>query len=473
MNFVKYIIGAFVAVGGLANAETLDKSQISHDAKWLVHLDVDSIKESFIGGRILNIALTEMEKGNEGSIQFDLEALLDEVYSVTAYGTSFDQKPEDNSVLILRSSERFRSIVDAFILSSGWLEDEDGAKEIQGAPYPTYLFGDEVHVSFPTEDLALASKSLAQIEKAMGVINGEMESMDDTDSDLTLSKENGFFFIATANGINDIDNIPPQARVLQKATGGQLSLGEEDEIFVSNITLSTTGPTVSDQLYRIIQGMIALASFTEIGNESLALLTRNISVTKGQDFVSVDLRYPSAEIEKLMVNMAKEGGNLQARQKPKIDYDQAVEDGIGGEEIGVVNIDAKADNGNLPRNATDSDPESFWGSRARTWIRLELESPSLVREVQIAWKNGLEGRHRFIVQTSQDGAKWINVIHRRAAGGSNQLESYNIPDTPTSWIRILCEGKGGDRRNIQISDLRIIGQKDYVAPEPEPESSAG
>ncbi len=465
MNFAKYIIGAFVAMGGLANAETLDKSQISHDAKWLVHLDADAIKESFIGGRILEMALAEME--NEGSIHFDLEGLIDEVYSVTAYGTSFDQDPEENSVLILRSSERFRSIVDAFILSSGLLEDEDGAEEIQEAPYPTYLFSDEVHVSFPKEDLALASKSLAQIKKAMRVIEGETESMDDADSDLTLSKENGFFFIATASGINDIDDIPPKARVLQKATGVQLSLGEEEEIFVSNITLSTTGPTVSDQLYRIIQGMIALASFTEIGDESLALLTRNISVTKGQDFVSVDLRYPSANIEKLMMNLAQQGGNLQARQKPKIDYDKAVEDGVGGEAIGVANVDAKADNGNLPRNATDADPETFWGSRARTWIRLELESPSLVREVQIAWKNGLEGRHRFIVQTSQDGAKWTNVIHRRAAGGSDQLESYNIPDTATSWIRILCEGKGGDRRSIQISDLRIFGQRDYVASEPE------
>ena len=97
------------------------------------------------------------------------------------------------------------------------------------------------------------------------------------------------------------------------------------------------------------------------------------------------------------------------------------------------------------------------------WLRCELESPSLLREVQIAWKDGAAKKIRFSVQTSRSGSEWKTLAMRTSAGSTAGLESYNVPDTATQWVRIMVPSPTGDGVTA-ISDLRFFGDANVALP---------
>jgi len=366
---------------------------------------------------------------------------------------------------------RLRAIVDALIASEEATKGEESEiQAVEGKPFPTYLLGGELYVSIPGETLFVGSKSYAQIERAMDVLMGRAPSLDSGASNLVRGETEGFFLFASASGLKSLEGMPPQARILQQATGAQFSLGEMGSDLRSQLVLSTENATVSNQLYRIIQGMLALASFAQVENESLSTIVRNAQVEQSPEFVSVDLRYPAEGILKIVEPLIKgegkvgAGGHEPGKKRDDGMAEAVVDDEVGGEELRVLNVDAQSDNGNLPRHAVDGDPESYWGSSGRgQWIRFQLESHSLVRELQIAWRRGDERRHRFTAQTSPDGVAWEKGIDLISSGATADFESFNIPDTATKWLRLWCNANTVDSMNT-ISEIRFLGESSYVVP---------
>jgi len=467
MKRLKNIIPTLL-LGGAAWAAPLDEGQISHNAKWLAHVDVDALEESLIGQYLIDHLKREIAKGNDSNISFNLDEILKEVHSVTAYGTTFDEEPDMNSVLLMQTGNRAQAIVEGVLASMEIeMEGKTGFKEIEGAPFPTYLFGNETYISFPNKNLIMASKSLGMIATAMDVVDNRSKSIDEVDSDLILKGSDSFIFVATANGFNDFKDIPAQARILQKATGGRIAIGEDDSMLKANITLTTLSSEVSNQLARIVHGMLALVSFAEVDHQSLLLLTQNIKVSHGEKHVTIDMSYPTEDLTK-MVESLMDGKRVKAavtgKRKTDERYKVMVDDLVGGEELQVRNVDASANNGHLPYNAIDDDMETYWGAQGRNhWIRFLLGSTSQVREIKIAWRHGGERRSRFVVQKSMDGVKWKDVIYRRSGGLTKEPESVNIPDTGTKWIRLRCLGNNENSMNT-ISDIRFYGQANYVIP---------
>ena len=76
-------------------------------------------------------------------------------------------------------------------------------------------------MSFPQEGLIVSSKSFDQIERAMEIIEGDLENLVESGSEIMLSEQPGFFFLATVDGLGSIRGVPPQARIFQKAKGGR------------------------------------------------------------------------------------------------------------------------------------------------------------------------------------------------------------------------------------------------------------
>jgi len=298
---------AAVALGKFIWSAPLDTGIVSDDAKWLAHLDMQALKDSTIGLFALARVKEEIAKENDTLISIDIDLVAEELHSVTAYGTSFDKESDKNSVLIVRTGPRARSIIDSHIASMEWeLEGKTGIKRLDDKAHDTYLIGNEVYASFLRDDLWVSSKSYDQIEKALRVIDGETRNLDASDSDLLIKEGSGFFFLATANGLDSLGDVPPQAKILQKAKGAQLGLGERGDMFRANLALSTPDAEVSSQLSRIVQGLVALASFAEIGNESLNTLMNNLDVEESDRYVSFDIEYPVVGLIKILKTLAEQ-----------------------------------------------------------------------------------------------------------------------------------------------------------------------
>lgn len=301
---------AAVVLGG-----PLQQSEIGVDAKWLVHVDMENLMQSSFSDIGVEKLKEAIKEHNESSVSIDVDMVLEEIKSITAYGSEFKEDDVDG-VIILKTGDRLQTIFDGLIAHYEMEnEGEMPMKRLEDKPYETYVFEDELFLAFPNKNVAIASKSFDRIENAFAVVQGEGPNLSDSKEKLVVNDEAGFFLMVTATGINALENIPPQARMLQKTKGGQFSLGENEGTLRANLVLTTSGKEVSLQLYRIVQGMIALASFTQVENHSMMELMDSIDVRQGDDFVSLDFQYPTERLMSLIETLSGNGHN--ADHKPE------------------------------------------------------------------------------------------------------------------------------------------------------------
>src|SRR5688572_29409013 len=82
-------------------AGPLQKSEVSGDAKWLVHLDFDAFRQTrvgtFFGKEIVDNQLAALKK----ELKFDFNKLFQQIHSVTAFG-DYQGGPEKNGVALIK-----------------------------------------------------------------------------------------------------------------------------------------------------------------------------------------------------------------------------------------------------------------------------------------------------------------------------------------------------------------------------------
>ncbi|MBK1877735.1 hypothetical protein [Pelagicoccus mobilis] len=302
-----------VAIASALTAAPLVQTEIAKDAKWLAHIDMEGILESSFADLGVAKLKEEIAKNNQSAISIDVDLVLDEIKSVTAYGASFEEDAANKSVVILRTGDRLQAIFDGFLAAQELEGNEIPLKRVGDKPYQTYLLEGELYLAFPNKNYAIAGKSFEQIEHAYEVIQGKADNLSATEQKLVLNADSGFFLMVTAKGIDSFKNVPPQARMLQKTKGGQVSIGESEGSFKANVMLTTANEEVSLQLYRIVQGMLALASFTQVENQSMMEIVDSVDVRQGEDFVSLDFQYPVEKLMKLVEVLAKEAASHHAQ----------------------------------------------------------------------------------------------------------------------------------------------------------------
>lgn len=299
------LIGA-ASVAACLSAAPLVQTEIAKDAKWLAHIDMEGVLESSFADMGVAKLKEEIAKNNQSAVSVDVDLLLAEIKSVTAYGASFEDDAASKSVIILKTGDRLQAIFDGFLAAHEMEGKKIPLERVGDKPYQTFLLEKELYLAFPTPNYAIAGKSFEQIEKAYEVILGKADNLDDSPQKLVLNSDAGFFLMVTAKGIDSFKDVPPQARMLQKTKGGQVSIGERSGMFLANVMLTTANEEVSLQLYRIVQGMLALASFTQVENHSMMEIVDSVQVKQGPDFVSLDFQYPVEKLVNLVEILAKE-----------------------------------------------------------------------------------------------------------------------------------------------------------------------
>src|SRR6185436_6975162 len=90
--------------------------------------------------------------------------------------------------------------------------------------------------------------------------------------------------------------LPPQARVLQKSTGGQIVVGEKADRFFLILTLNTKDSEATGQIQQVLQGLVALAVLNEDKNKDLARFAQAVKVSTNDTLVTVALDLPISNV---------------------------------------------------------------------------------------------------------------------------------------------------------------------------------
>lgn len=300
--FLSLAAGLTLGAAGL-NASPLERAQVSADAKWLLHLDIDALRKSQLGTSLMKTVVAEAGEDLKEDANIDLPALVKSTSSIMAYGTDYKSGKDGKGVLIWQGSKEIEQIASAFLVqqAEATKAGSGNVKLARAGAQPVYAFGEDMHVMVRPGGGLILGRSVDQIDLATKVLEGKSASLKDKPTFTEYATlPGGFFFLALAEGFNQEADVPPQANVLKLADGGRLAVGEADGKLRVQLTLKAQGQDVTQQIQQVVQGLLAIATLSLGDEPDLQQLIRDTKVATENQRVSLDLAIPVATALKHM-----------------------------------------------------------------------------------------------------------------------------------------------------------------------------
>lgn len=305
-------------------AAPLQRETISSEAKWLMHLDLDNLRETRIGKHLFNDVLQKIvaKPLADFNQKLNLDLDINKLQSLTAYGESFQGKPEASGVLLIRTGLKVDQLLRTVLAQQTNLAPQMniGALElVQKEPFELFSIEGGLFLA-PWRSMLLVAQSQQQLGKALHVINGKRPNLKSSKafSDFPASAQ-AFFFLVVAEGFNPdpmmpagkqqtndpfnklAKNLPPQAKILQMADSGRVVLGEKtDNVFVQLALKAKTSESAT-QIQQVLQGLTALLALSKIQDTNFFLPPVNITTETRTVMINVD--YPVAKLMNMLADL--------------------------------------------------------------------------------------------------------------------------------------------------------------------------
>ncbi len=299
MTLIPVALAGMTALAALAGP--LLKEQVSADARWLLHLDVEAGLRTQLGGYIGSNIVAERLFNPLADLKdtFGVELDWRKFQSFTAYGTDYESRADDTGVLIIKSSQSIPAMLDAVVAK---LEEASGVgqgdlKKRKDGAVTWYDLKGEAFGAAGRGGVFVMSKSRGRVETALAVLEGKSANLG---SSKTLAGfppvSSSFFFLGLAEGFNNATALPPQARVFKNSNGGQLSVGEKSGQVQLQLSLSAKDAEATAQIQQVFQGLLALATLSQDKNKDLAQLAQAVKVSTNSTFVNVSVELPATNV---------------------------------------------------------------------------------------------------------------------------------------------------------------------------------
>jgi hypothetical protein len=316
----------------------LDQKIVGAEAQWVVHLDLNAMRDTAIGKEIIAQAMSAQAKALQQKnlpVQIDIPKLISSIGSLTAYGTNLTQDPDRvDGTLIIQGTTELRAILESVVIQANIAEPEKVA-QLSEMPFDAYSLDKQVLIAFPKEPMILVSKSKAQLLTAHKVFRGEAPSLAKAKkSPITqlVHSQTGSFVLASSV-VPSAEFFPkdvPQARILQMAKSASVELGEANQRTFAHVKLQAASDDMADKLMKILQGLTAMASFAETDDKHLREFLQSVSVTREKNTVTLHLAYASERLLRMLEQMRQAQSRPRPPQRPK-----RPEPKIEGEVVGT------------------------------------------------------------------------------------------------------------------------------------------
>ncbi len=299
-QFPTMIIRSFLALIALAAplaASDLQPSQIPASAKWLIHADVDSMRDSETGKAVFQLIAKKHAQQIEDVARLLAFRLPDHLKGVTLHG---DGAP-GNAVLLLNG-----------IFNRVYIETI-----IQGAEaYSSSTHGDSTihtwtdkgsvqHASFAGDQLLVFSRALDPLKHSLDVLKGTSPATEDP---LFTADDNRTLAIGAIR-ISGIQLPGDAARLLSKADSLRIAASETDGRFNLRVAAKALQNEESQRLLRLLDGAIAFGQLAVPELSSLDLRMKVAEFTNGEGF-STDINLPTGEWLEFLRAAANEASGI-------------------------------------------------------------------------------------------------------------------------------------------------------------------
>ena len=299
---MKFTVSALLLTfASVVAAGPLVKEHVDQNAKWLLHLDLDQFRTSKLGQFVMQEIIVKKAEAakataNNPLTNLDVVKIIGQVHSLTAYGTGFEMGPQFNAVLMLDVEPEIRKILDGLVAGMQ-LGEAPCLKKTEEEGHVLYSFQNELFAAPLDNGPILLSKSKSMLTQAAAVIGGKSKNLRQSKafSDFPQAADS-FIFLGVAEGFQEHLPIPPEAKVLKKADGARLVVGESAGNVSLSVSLKVDDAEVLKQIQQVVEGTVALGSLSQSENKDLQQLVQSIKVTSSGKTLSVAGAYPAESL---------------------------------------------------------------------------------------------------------------------------------------------------------------------------------
>jgi len=304
-----------LAVTGVLPAGPPQEKQVSAEARWVAHMDVEAFVTSGFGKFMLD-RMSEKPEAVEGMDEF-IETfnmdLTQDLFSVTLYGTEYaptaavvilrGRVDHDRLLELLGANEAHETLEYGDHTIHTWLQAPEG-EEDDGVR----------HGAFHGDELVVISRTADVLKHALDVLDGEAGSLAGaSDSFLPRFSEGAFLTVAGTDFAVPEDAKPKAAVLLKKVSGMWMELGEARDAMFLRGGVTAVSARDGQQLRDILAGLVALARLgqenaTEMGKElgPWAPLLKGTRVSGRGASVELEVTATLDEVLDMMVQLAEQ-----------------------------------------------------------------------------------------------------------------------------------------------------------------------
>ncbi len=316
MRIVAIALAAVLGLAVVARAEPLELKQVAADAKWLVHVDVDAMRESIV---VQKAYCKCMEMHKDAQKHFDKVKemlgldLKKDLHGITVYGKDLDRH---HGVLIVHADVNQTLLLEKAQKAPDHKVAKYGSYEIHSW---THKHGKESHTAFGVffkPNVLVFSGCETAIHGALDVLDGKSPGVTDAKSPLAGRLAPGASLIVRASAIGPQVKCP----ILKDADSFRLTVGENKGESFYRARLTMKSSENADQLKSVVEGFKAMVGLTR-GSDALAMkLVGAIKVTTQDKSVRIAWNAPAEDvwtaIEKAGKEMREKWAKKHASAKP-------------------------------------------------------------------------------------------------------------------------------------------------------------
>ncbi|MCX7401784.1 MAG: hypothetical protein NTY87_01465 [Planctomycetia bacterium] len=282
-----------LACGAAIDAAPFEQSHVAADAKWMMHFDMDTARESTVVQRAYAMAVKMHPQAEKmlgmvsGMLGMDPRK---DLHDATVYGLDTDKQ---NAIIIVHANANREFLTTMVERAVDHAKTSYGSYELHSWTHKGWNrdYSGPAVGAFFKDNIIVFARTQAAVKAALDVLDGSAKSIKDSDSMLAGRIRPGSILIGRASVVDPKTRCP----VLKEGSSFRVALGENNETIFYRATLQMKTATAAEQVKDVVKGFTSLASL-KYGDDQKAIgLVKAIAVKT--DAKTCSIRWDAAAVD--------------------------------------------------------------------------------------------------------------------------------------------------------------------------------
>jgi hypothetical protein len=304
--YVGLAVAAVLGLAGLVQAGPIDLKEVSADAKWAAHLDVDALMASKSLAKVREAVFKQHPNAEAGLAALRTLWRFDprtDLHGVTIYGA---QLKKDTGVAIIRAKVDQKFILEMVKAAPEYTTTKYGKYDLHSWMKDGVK---QENATFFQPDVLVFGNSLDEVKAALDVLDGTKPNFASKAQISPDAIPPGTILVAGARDLSSAP-LPLKSPLAKEAESFLLIVGEKDGQLFVRASLEMKQAEIAKQIKTVVDGALAFASLAKMDDpEALKLITA-VKVNLAEKNVSLDAQAP---VDEVWTQLQKEHARRQGR----------------------------------------------------------------------------------------------------------------------------------------------------------------